>query len=93
MKNDTKQVIILNKFSSPEIQQAIIILKNPHTENETGIVQEAERVIDEYLKSRRSGVCVEDKKAGAILAGVIALGMIITGLAVYAIIHLAGGTL
>lgn len=88
MKNVTRQVLILKNFSSPEIQQAIIILKNPLCENETKIVAEAEMVIDAYLEKRRRKDGPQDK-GGAALAAVIALGMFVTGLAVYGAVCLA----
>lgn len=88
MKNVTRQVLILKNFSSPEIQQAIIILKNPLCENETKIVAEAESVIDAYLEKRRRKDSAADK-GGAILTGVIAFGMFVTGLAVYGAVCLA----
>ena len=88
MKNDTKRVLILNKFSSPEIQQAIVILKNPNPRNETEIVREAERVIDEYLHKRRCTAPAPDRTGGRILAAVVALGIVISALAVDGGVHL-----
>ncbi len=88
MKNDTKRVLILNKFSSPEIQQAIVILKNPNPHNETEIVREAERIIDEYLQKRRCSAPASDRAGGIILVAVVTLGIVISALAVYGGIHL-----
>lgn len=88
MKNNTKQVIILNKFSSPDIQQAIIILKNNACENETKIILEAENVINQYLENHYNQELKTDKKSDRILGIVIAVGMIITALAIYGAVYL-----
>lgn len=53
-----KRVIILNRVNSPDIAQAIFILKD-NAENSFSALEEAERIIDEYrynayaLKKRR----------------------------------------
>lgn len=49
MKNLSKQVVILDKLSSPYIHQAIIILKNYTPQQHEKIIEEAERVVFEYF--------------------------------------------
>ncbi len=88
MKDTMKQVIILNNFSLPEIQQAIIILRNPVLQDETRIVMEAERVIEGYLSRRRKK---ENRPAGAVLLAAVMLGIAVTALAVYGAVALIAG--
>lgn len=89
MKDITKRVIILNNFSSPHIQQAIVILKSSAPENETPLVLEAERVIDDYFA--RCGVREEhEPRTGAVVVGLFVLGACITALAVYGGLCLGG---
>ena len=89
MRSKTNQVIILKNFTSPEIQQAIIILKNPFTENESRIVAEAEEVIDRYLEKRRLE-SASGRRAGGVLACVVGAGLCIAALAVYGAVQLIG---
>ena len=49
MRNNTKQVMILDNFSSPYIHQAILILKDYNPALEDKVIEEAERVVSEYL--------------------------------------------
>lgn len=93
MKNSTKQVIILDKFSSPDIQQAIIILKNNTCENETKIILEAENVINKYLNTYYNHSLKPDKKGSRILAATLAVGTIITSLAICGAVCLIKNTL
>lgn len=52
MKNKTKQVVILDSFSSPYIMQAILILKDYNPALEDQVIQEAERVVNQYLNRK-----------------------------------------
>lgn len=58
MKNSTKQVVILDNFSSPYIHQAILILKDYNPALEDKVIEEAEKVVSEYLKQP----CIGTKK-------------------------------
>lgn len=49
MKNSTKQVVILDNFSSPYIYQAILILKDYNPALEDKVIAEAEKVVSDYL--------------------------------------------
>lgn len=49
MKNITHRVLILDKFSSPYIKQAIIILNDYDNLSDSKIVQEAEKVVFDYI--------------------------------------------
>ena len=49
MKNSTRQVVILDNFSSPYIHQAILILKDYNPSLEDKVIEEAERVVSRYL--------------------------------------------
>jgi hypothetical protein len=87
MKDSTRQVLILKNFSSPEIQQAIIILRGSTHENEAHIVAEAEQVIDNYMKKSRAGA---EGPAGRVLAAVMIFGAAVLALAVYGGVELVG---
>lgn len=51
MKDLTKKVVILNNFSSPYICEAIIVLKDYNPKLEGRVIDEAERVVAEYLEN------------------------------------------
>lgn len=74
MKNTTKQVVILDNFASPYIHQAILILKNYSPDVEDKIIEDAERIVSEYLNKETKTNEKPDKKIlmmGAIVIGVI----------------------
>lgn len=50
MSEASRKVIILNKLSSPYISEAIIILKNGAILEQSRAVEEAERIVRDYLK-------------------------------------------
>ncbi len=85
MKDTTKQVLILNNFSLPEIQQAIIILRHPNPENETRIIIEAEKVIENYFRKKQKK---DERPTNAVLLAAVLFGAAVTALAVYGGIHL-----
>lgn len=88
MKDTTKQVIILDNFSSPDIQQAIIILKKTASENETKIILEAEDIIRRYLDRRPRSRVKSDKKALSALCVTLIIGALITTLAIVGAVYL-----
>lgn len=51
MKNSTKQVVILDNFTSPYIHQAILILKDYNPAMEHKIIAEAERIVASYFQT------------------------------------------
>lgn len=53
MKNITKQVVILDNFTSPYIHQAILILKDYNPSLEGKIIEEAENIVGQYLNTGR----------------------------------------
>lgn len=55
MKNMTKQVVILDKLSSPYIYQAIIILKSNAPCSGEKIIDEAEKIIAGYFDTPTVG--------------------------------------
>ncbi len=83
MKNTTKQVVILDNFSSPYIHQAILILKNYNPALEDKVIEEAERVVGEYLnkdvqeKSNKKGKALWAIIGGSIILGAAILSYII----------------
>lgn len=52
MKDVTKKVIILNNFSSPHISEAIIVLKDYNPKLEGRIIDEAEKIVSDYLDKK-----------------------------------------
>ena len=53
MKNSTHKVVILENLTSPYIHQAIIVLKNYEPINESKVIFEAEKIVDDYLRKTR----------------------------------------
>jgi hypothetical protein len=51
MKDMTKQVIILNNFTSPYIHQAIIVLKDYNPALEDQVLRDAEKIVSKYLEN------------------------------------------
>ena len=47
--NNTKQVVILDNFSSPYICQAILILKDNAFAPEERVIEDAEKIVSEFL--------------------------------------------
>lgn len=54
MKNTTHRVVILKNVNSTLIAQAILILKDGAEENETGVMLEAERIVEKYMERKPS---------------------------------------
>ncbi len=51
MKKIPRKVVILENLTSPYIHQAIIVLNDYKPNQETKVIMDAERVVNEYLKS------------------------------------------
>ena len=49
MKDITRKVVILDNITSPYIHQAIIVLKDKARDSGPAVMEEAERVVNEYL--------------------------------------------
>ena len=62
MKNNTKQVVILDNFTSPYIHQAIFILKDYNPALEGKIIVEAERIVYDYLNPKSDNSKPKRKK-------------------------------
>ena len=83
MKNLTKQAIILENFSSPYIHQAILILKDYNPALENKVIEDAERVVSEYLKQPCIAV---RQKTGRLSLGMFWFGILATIAAVFSYI-------
>ena len=59
MNNNTRKIVVLNKLNSPRIEQAIFILRDEANITENDAVSEAQKIVDNYLRSL-SGA--QDKK-------------------------------
>ena len=51
MSNNTRKIVVLNNIDSPRIEQAIFILRDEVTVSENDAVSEAQKIVDNYLKS------------------------------------------
>ena len=54
MQDLSKKVIVLNNFTSPYIAEALIVLKDYDPRLEGKILEEAERVVSEYIQKSNS---------------------------------------
>ena len=83
MKKTQRRAFILNECKSPYIAQAIFVLKDGVSEHESGVLQDAERIVSSYM-GHNTGF--KEKKNGKMyfLLSVAILSMIsalvITGL-------------
>lgn len=65
MQDLSKKVIVLNNFTSPYIAEALIVLKDYDPRLEGKILEEAERVVSEYIqKSKKDSTARVYKKNG-----------------------------
>ena len=61
MNNNTRKIVVLSKLNSPRIEQAIFILRDEVNTTENDAVSEAQKIVDNYLKSL-SGAQSKKKK-------------------------------
>lgn len=82
MKNTTHRVVILNNVNSALISQAILILRDGSTCCDSTVLEEAERVVEKYMKNSGVSAAVPRRKnrrfflmfsACALIAGTCAL--------------------
>ena len=52
MSNKTRKIVVLSKIDSPRIEQAIFILRDEAFITEVDAVSEAQKIVDNYLKSQ-----------------------------------------
>ena len=52
MSNKTRKIVVLSKIDSPRIEQAIFILRDEAFITEGDAVSEAQKIVDNYLKSQ-----------------------------------------
>ena len=69
MKNTTHRVVILKNMNSGLISQAILILKDTASENNSALMTEAEKIVEKYMnESAISKPCQSGRKASKIAA-------------------------
>jgi len=51
MSNNTRKIVVLNKLNSPQIEQAIFILRDEAPISEKDALTEAQKIVDRYIKS------------------------------------------
>lgn len=81
MKNLSKQVLILDNFSSPYIYQAIIILKSFPEDKHEKIISEAEKIVSSYFEKNQKNNSLVKQKANnqkPLTATVILLSLALT---------------
>lgn len=66
MKDTTKKVIILDNFSSPYISQAIIVLKEYNPNLEGHIIDEAEKIVADYINENYTKVRKKERHTNAV---------------------------
>ncbi|MDD6483810.1 MAG: hypothetical protein PUF72_04440 [Clostridiales bacterium] len=64
MRDLTKKVVVLNNFTSPYIAEALIVLKDYDPRLEGKILEEAERVVSEYIEKNHARAKREELRAG-----------------------------
>lgn len=75
MKDLTKQVIILNNFYSPYIREAILILHDGAAPERTQIIDDAERIINDYLRKQNPSMRVRRRWINAVCIAAVLLGI------------------
>lgn len=86
MKNTTHRVVILKNINSDMISQAILILKDSANSEDSSILQEAERIVEKYM--RKNSVFTPEKKSSPI-AKLIVAGIALFTLCLAAFVYLA----
>ena len=51
MNNNTRKIVVLSKLNSPKIEQAIFILRDEVNVSESDALSEAQKIVDNYVKS------------------------------------------
>ncbi len=80
MKNTTHRVVILKNVNSDMISQAILILKDSVRENETNLMEEAERIVEKYMNTKPA---LMPKSNNKLTAGILSLGVILIGIGIF----------
>ena len=62
MKDITKKVVILNNFSSPYISEAIIVLREYNPKLEGRIIDEAEKIVADYIDNHTVKTITKENK-------------------------------
>jgi hypothetical protein len=83
MKELTQKVVILNNFSSPFVSQAIIVLKDYNPKLEGRAIEDAEKIVSEYIeRMQKGGHCAKSvRPKGKMVKIVIGLCLIIAAFA------------
>ena len=84
MKKTQRRAFILNECNSPYIAQAIFIMKDGVSEHESGVLQDAERIVSSYMGN---STCIKNKKAGKLSLIISAGAAIITSLLAFLAVY------
>ena len=61
MKNNTRKIVVLDRLNSARIEQAIFILRDEN-DSESDAVSEAQRIVNNYLRSLSEPITASRKK-------------------------------
>lgn len=67
MRDITKKVVILENLSSPYVREAIIVLKDRTLPSEKSVMEEAERIVNNYLERKNGRTVRSDRVKNKIL--------------------------
>ncbi len=86
MKNTTHRVVILKNINSDMISQAILFLKDSAEENDTGLILEAERIVEKYMNKK---IPVENLKSNSRLKmGFLSAGIALLCIGLFVILRI-----
>lgn len=73
MKNNTRKIVVLDRLNSPNIEQAIFILRDDSNPAPSDALSEAQRIVDSYMKTvlqPSSGEKAKNKLSPKFLIGI-----------------------
>ena len=65
MNNTTRKIVVLKSLNSPQIEQAIFILRDEVESHECDVVTEAQRIVNMYINSLENPPSEKKKKPRA----------------------------
>lgn len=83
MKDTTRRVVILKNVNSDLVEEAILILKNSASDEESSLLKEAEKIVEKYMGKKREWHQKESSKKNAL---VLSLGAMIVGFGILALV-------
>ena len=81
MKDTTRRVVILKNVNSDLIEEAILILKNSASDEESSLLSEAEKIVEKYMGKKREWKGKQPSKKTALM---LTVGALIAGIGIIA---------